>query len=41
MQVGAAFATKLFAHLGPAGTVLLRVLFPTDSTEQLSMHRAQ
>jgi inner membrane transporter RhtA len=27
VQVGAAFATKLFAHLGPAGTVLLRVLF--------------
>ena len=27
MQVGAAFATKLFVHLGPAGTVLLRVLF--------------
>jgi inner membrane transporter RhtA len=27
VQVGAAFATKLFAYLGPAGTVLLRVLF--------------
>jgi inner membrane transporter RhtA len=27
VQVGAAFATKLFAHLGPAGTVLVRVLF--------------
>jgi inner membrane transporter RhtA len=27
VQVGAAFATKLFTHLGPAGTVLLRVLF--------------
>jgi inner membrane transporter RhtA len=27
VQVGAAFATKLFAHLGPAGTVLLRVIF--------------
>ncbi len=27
VQVGAAFATKLFAHLGPAGTVLLRVVF--------------
>ncbi len=27
VQVGAAFATKLFAHLGPAGTVFLRVLF--------------
>ena len=27
VQVGAAFATKLFVHLGPAGTVLLRVLF--------------
>jgi inner membrane transporter RhtA len=27
VQVGAAFATKLFPHLGPAGTVLLRVLF--------------
>src|SRR5437763_2990136 len=27
VQVGAAFATKLFGHLGPAGTVLLRVLF--------------
>lgn len=27
VQVGAAFATKLFAHLGPAGTVLLRVFF--------------
>ncbi len=27
VQVGAAFATKLFADLGPAGTVLLRVLF--------------
>jgi inner membrane transporter RhtA len=27
VQVGAAFATKLFDHLGPAGTVLLRVLF--------------
>ncbi len=27
VQVGAAFATRLFAHLGPAGTALLRVLF--------------
>ena len=27
VQVGAAFATKLFDHLGPAGTVLLRVAF--------------
>jgi inner membrane transporter RhtA len=27
VQIGAAFATKLFAHLGPAGTVLVRVLF--------------
>lgn len=27
VQVGAAFATKLFVHLGPAGTVLVRVLF--------------
>ncbi len=27
VQVGAAFATKLFVHIGPAGTVLLRVLF--------------
>lgn len=27
VQVGAAFATKLFDHLGPAGTVFLRVLF--------------
>src|SRR2546430_17284488 len=27
VQVGAAFATKLFTHLGPAGTVLVRVLF--------------
>jgi inner membrane transporter RhtA len=27
VQVGAAFATKLFDTLGPAGTVLLRVLF--------------
>jgi len=27
VQLGAAFATKLFHHLGPAGTVLLRVLF--------------
>jgi inner membrane transporter RhtA len=27
VQVGAAFATKLFAHLGPGGTVLVRVLF--------------
>ncbi|HEX6460012.1 MAG TPA: EamA family transporter [Thermoleophilaceae bacterium] len=27
VQVGAAFATKLFDHLGPAGTVLLRVGF--------------
>jgi inner membrane transporter RhtA len=27
VQVGAAFATKLFAHFGPAGTVLVRVLF--------------
>src|SRR3954453_7963108 len=27
VQVGAAFATKLFDNLGPAGTVLLRVLF--------------
>lgn len=27
VQVGAAFATKLFVHLGPAGTVLIRVLF--------------
>src|SRR5437660_4511743 len=26
-MVGTAFATKLFTHLGPAGTVLLRVLF--------------
>ena len=27
VQVGAAFAIKLFDHLGPAGTVMLRVLF--------------
>ncbi len=27
VQVGAAFATKLFHHLGPGGTVLVRVLF--------------
>lgn len=27
VQIGAAFATKLFDDLGPAGTVLLRVLF--------------
>src|SRR5437764_5235708 len=27
VQVGAAFATKLFPHLGPGGTVLVRVLF--------------
>src|SRR5436190_16181955 len=27
VQVGAAFATKLFVHLGPGGTVLVRVLF--------------
>ena len=27
VQVGAAFATKLFTHLGPAGTVFLRLLF--------------
>jgi inner membrane transporter RhtA len=27
VQVGAAFATKLFTDLGPAGTVLVRVLF--------------
>src|SRR5919198_4855687 len=27
VQVGAAFATKLFDDLGPAGTVLLRVFF--------------
>jgi inner membrane transporter RhtA len=27
VQVGAAFATRLFTDLGPAGTVLLRVLF--------------
>jgi inner membrane transporter RhtA len=27
VQVGAAFATKLFTHLGPGGTVLVRVLF--------------
>ena len=27
VQLGAAFATKLFAHLGPAGTVLVRVAF--------------
>jgi inner membrane transporter RhtA len=27
VQVGAALATKLFVHLGPAGTVLVRVLF--------------
>jgi inner membrane transporter RhtA len=27
VQVGAAFATKLFDHLGPGGTVLLRVMF--------------
>jgi inner membrane transporter RhtA len=27
VQVGAAFATKLFDNLGPAGTVLLRVFF--------------
>jgi inner membrane transporter RhtA len=27
VQVGAAFATKLFRHLGPGGTVLVRVLF--------------
>ncbi len=26
VQIGAAFATKLFRHLGPGGTVLLRVL---------------
>ncbi len=31
VQVGAAFATKLFVHLGPAGTVLLggrKLVFP-------------
>jgi inner membrane transporter RhtA len=27
VQVGAAFATKLFVHFGPAGTVLVRVAF--------------
>jgi len=27
VQLGAAFATKLFVHLGPAGTVLVRVAF--------------
>jgi len=27
VQLGAAFATKLFVHLGPAGTVLVRVMF--------------
>jgi inner membrane transporter RhtA len=27
VQVGAAFATKLFVHIGPGGTVLARVLF--------------
>jgi inner membrane transporter RhtA len=27
VQVGAAFATKLFVHLGPAGAVLVRVFF--------------
>jgi inner membrane transporter RhtA len=27
VQVGAAFATKLFSHFGPAGTTLVRVLF--------------
>jgi inner membrane transporter RhtA len=27
VQIGAAFATKLFNDLGPAGTVLLRVFF--------------
>jgi inner membrane transporter RhtA len=27
VQLGAAFATKLFRHLGPGGTVLVRVLF--------------
>src|SRR5205823_4742281 len=27
VQIGAAFATKLFVHLGPAGTAFLRVLF--------------
>src|ERR1051325_10724301 len=27
VQVGAAFATKLFKDLGPGGTVFLRVLF--------------
>jgi inner membrane transporter RhtA len=27
VQTGAAFATELFDHLGPAGTVMLRVLF--------------
>jgi inner membrane transporter RhtA len=27
VQVGAAFATKLFIHIGPGGTVLVRVLF--------------
>jgi inner membrane transporter RhtA len=27
VQTGAAFATKLFTHLGPAGTVLVRVMF--------------
>src|SRR5919198_6683342 len=27
VQVGAAFATKLFDDLGPSGTVLLRVFF--------------
>jgi inner membrane transporter RhtA len=27
VQVGAAFATKLFTHLGPGGTVLVRMVF--------------
>ena len=27
VQLGAAFATKLFVHLGPSGTVLVRVVF--------------
>lgn len=27
VQLGSAFATKLFVHLGPAGTVLMRVVF--------------
>ncbi len=27
VQVGAALATKLFSHIGPGGTVLMRVLF--------------